>query len=404
MRIPGSKSYTNRALIMAAYAKGVVRLRDPLYSDDTQAMVECLRALGLRINVAPDALEVVGDIGCIRDQHYVLNGIDSGTTVRFLLPLLCIVPGVKILTGNPRLRERPIRDLVDALRSLGAEIRYCETEGQLPVEVSSSSLTGSFVLLKGDVSSQFCSGLLLTAPYFREGLNIQIVGRLISKPYVDMTIHCMREWGVEVAVNEGNYRVASKPYDKTEYGIEGDFSSAAYFFAMAVMTQSTVFIENLNPRSYQADRKFLRILEQMGNVVIYEEQGVRLMGKQIVPLEVDMEDCPDQVMTLAVIAAFARGVTKISGVRSLRVKETERVIALKNELGRMGIRTEDTADTLTIYGGDPVTASIHTYNDHRMAMAFAVAKKRLPDLEICEPEVVSKTFPTFWELWKTTSF
>ena len=183
-----------------------------------------------------------------------------------------------------------------------------------------------------------------------------------------------------------------------EYVIEGDFSSAGYFFAIAALIQSTITVENLNPFSLQADRKFLDILEKMGNVITYGENEICVQGKQIIPLSVDMEDCPDQVMTLAVLAAFADGVTHISGVRSLRYKETERVLALKKELGKMGIKTEDTYDTLTVYGGSPHAAEIDTYNDHRMAMAFAVATMRLEGMSIRHPEVVNKTFPTFWEV------
>ncbi len=218
-----------------------------------------------------------------------------------------------------------------------------------------------------------------------------------------MTLSSMQDWGVKVVVQEdGSYfTLKHQRYRKKEYVIEGDFSSAGYFFAIAALTKSTITLENLNPSSAQADRKFLDILAKMGHIVSYEENGVRVQGKQIVPLTIDMEDCPDQVMTMAVLAAFAKGTTKISGVRSLRVKETERVLALKNELGKMGIRTEDTHDTLTIYGGAPHAAEIDTYNDHRMAMAFAVAGTYLPGMVIRHLEVVNKTFPTFWKLLRS---
>lgn len=383
IQIPGSKSYTNRALILAALTEGSVTLKNPLYSDDTEAMIDCLRTLGLQIDTELDQIRVHNSIDSVEDKNYELYARDSGTTVRFMLALLCIVPGVKILQGSKRLNERPIQDLVDALRELGAAIEYCEKEGQLPVKVTSSALTGNSVHLKADVSSQFYSALLLISSRVKR-LTIHTVGPLISKPYIDMTTHCMQEWK-----------------HKQEYVIEGDFSSAGYFFAIAALTQSTLTVENLNPSSAQADRKFLDILMQMGNTVSYEKNAVCIHGKHILPLDVAMEDCPDQVMTLAVLAAFAQGVTRISGVRSLRVKETERVMALKKELGKMGIRTEDTHDTLTIYGGSPRAATIDTYNDHRMAMAFAVAGMRLPDMVIRHPEVVHKTFPTFWDVLRS---
>ncbi len=368
---------------MAALAKGPITLKHPLYSDDTEAMMGCLRTLGFEIRKNPDQIIVRGDIAHIEDKHYELYAHDSGTTVRFILALVCIVPGVKTIRGSKQLNERPISDLVDALRHLGALIEYCDKEGQLPVKVSSSSLKGTSVDLKGDISSQFYSALLLISPYIPGKLDIHLTSPLISKPYVDMTLQCMHEWK-----------------GKTEYVIEGDFSSAGYFFAIAALTQSTITVENLNPSSAQADRKFLNILAKMGNIVTYQENAICVQGTPILPLDIDMEECPDQVMTLAVLAAFAKGTTHISGVRSLRVKETERVLALKNELGKMGIRTQDTHNTLTIYGGNPHAAAIDTYNDHRMAMAFAVAGMHLPGIVIHHPEVVNKTFPNFWETLK----
>lgn len=397
VRIPGSKSYTNRALILAVLAKGPARLKNPLYSDDTEAMIECLRALGWRVETHPE--EIIVHAHSLWDKSYDLFARDSGTTIRFMLALLCIVPGVKTIRGNQRLNERPISDLVDALRELGAQIKYCEKEGMLPVKIESSSLSGATVHLRGDKSSQFCSALLLIAPCLASGLTIHIQGPLISKPYVEMTVHCMREWGVEVFILEdGSYVVPGhQTYRKSEYVIEGDYSSAGYFFAIAALTHSTITLENINPASAQADRKFLAILEKMGTIATGGENKISVQGKGVVPLHVDMEDCPDQVMTLAVLAAFAKGVTHITGVRSLRYKETERVAALKTELWQMGIRTEDTRDTLTIHGGNPHPAEIDTYNDHRMAMAFAVAGMRLEGMLIRHPEVVNKTFPTFWD-------
>ncbi len=395
LRMPGSKSYTNRALIMAALTKGSVCLQNPLYSEDTEAMIDCLRTLGLKIETEPNQILVHGDVHCIAEKQYQLFARDSGTTVRFMLALLCIVPGVKIIQGSPRLNERPISGLVDALRELGAAIEYCGQENHLPVKISTSSLRGDSVHVQGNISSQFCSALLLISPYLRQGLTIHIADPLVSKPYIDMTVNCMHEWGVGVS---GRYLIPPRQsYRKTQYVIEGDFSSAGYFFAIAALTRSTLTVENMHPFSAQPDRKFVEILARMGNLVRYEKNSVRIQGQQILPLDVDMEDCPDQVMTLAVLAAFAKGTTRIAGVRSLRVKETERVAALKNELGKMGIRTEDTHDTLTIYGGSPRAAEIDTYNDHRIAMAFAVAGAYLPGIVIRHPEVVNKTFPTFWE-------
>jgi len=399
VEIPGSKSYTNRALVMAALTKGPVTLHNPLYSEDTEAMIACLKTLGLQIETLSDRIIVHDDISKVQNKSYELFVKDSGTTIRFLLALVCLTPGTKVLRGNTRLNERPISDLVDALRLLGANIEYLEKEGQAPLNIHPSILySGSEVTLNASMSSQFFSALLMIAP-FLNGLKIRLQGDLISKPYVDMTIQAMHDWGINVSqMEDGGYHIPKGQfYQKRQYVIEGDFSSAGYFFAIAALTQSVLTLKNLNPASAQADRKFLNILAKMGNKIIMNDHGITIMGKQILPLTLDMEDCPDQVQTMAVLAAFAKGVTKITGVRSLRLKETERVEALKNELAKMGIKTEDTHDTLTIYGGNPQAATIDTYGDHRMAMAFAVAGTKLSGMKICHPEVVNKTFPKFWD-------
>ncbi len=398
IEIPGSKSYTNRALVMAALTKGPVTLLNPLYSDDTEAMIACLRTLGLRIETLPDQLIVYDDISIIQNKSYELFVEDSGTTARFLTALLCLVPGAKVIRGNARLNERPINHLVEALRQLGAEIDYLEKEGQFPLKILSSTLYGGEVTIDSSMSSQFLSALLMISPLLN-GLKIRPNGASISKPYIAMTIGAMQEWGVDVLqTKEGGYEIPSgQHYQKKHYLIEGDFSGAGYFFAIGALTQSTITLTNLNPHSAQPDLKFLNILERMGNTIKITDKGISIMGKQILPLPLNMEDCPDQVQTMAVLAAFAKGVTTISGVRSLRVKETERVQALKNELAKMGIKTKDTHDILTIYGGDPHAATIDTYGDHRMAMAFAVAGTKLSGMKINHPEVVKKTFPRFWD-------
>lgn len=392
IEIPGSKSYTNRALVMATLTKGPVILRNPLYSEDTEAMISCLRSLGIRIEIFPDRLIVHDDLSMIKKGSYDLFAHDSGTTLRFLLAFLCLVPGVKTIKGNPRLNERPIKDLIDALRSLGAEIE------EAPLRIVSSNLTKHEVTVSGALSSQFISALLMISPLLN-GLELRVTGESISKSYIDMTVDMMKQWNVNVLEPEnGVYQVPSgQNYEKKEYRIEGDFSSAGYFFAMAALNASTVTLKNLNPLSAQPDRQFLSILQKMGSQVIAGDHEITLRGKGVSPLNVDMEQCPDQVQTLAVLAAFAKGITKISGIRSLRHKETERVVALKNELAKMGIKTEDTHDTLTIYGGNPKSAQIETYGDHRMAMAFAVAGTQLPEICIKNPEVVNKTYPEFWD-------
>ena len=397
--VPGSKSYTNRALLLASLTRGPVELLHPLYSGDTEAMINCLKVLGIEIEKEPDRIVVHGDLFSIRDQCYELNVQDSGTSMRFLLAALCLTKGCKIIGGTKRLNERPIQALVDALCKLGAWIKYLGPLSTAPLQIESKTLICSKeVLLDASISSQFLSALLMIAP-FLNGTEISLQGPLISSAYVDMTMQMMQEWGGEVTRTNGRYVVKSlQCYQMQRYAIEGDFSSASYFFAIAALSGSAITVCNLNPKSLQADASFLKILEQMGNQVIWGKHEVTVRGRGIQAALLDMEICPDQVQTMAVLAAFAHGKTVLSGVRSLRVKETERVIALKNELAKMGIQTEDTYDTLTIYGGNPCPATIETYDDHRMAMAFAVAGTKLEGMRICRPEVVNKTFPTFWDV------
>lgn len=396
--VPGSKSYTNRALILAALTKGSVTILHPLFSDDVDAMLSCLKTLGIRCIVKKDRIIVSGDISDVRDDTYTLNVRFSGTTIRFILALSVLVPGIKIIKGEKNLNARPIKVLVDGLRQLGADIEYLGEIGFPPLKVTYRPLTGNIVCLDGDVSSQYFSALLMIGPCMG-GIRINVVGNQISKPYIDMTADTMLQFGVQVSNN--HYRTyvvkSGQQYKKRSYTIEGDFSSAGYFFAIAVLTNSKITVKNLNPDSKQADIRFLKILERMGNKVFYEWDSVTITGSFLKSVTVNMEDCPDQAQTLAVLASFADGKSIIRGVRSLRIKETERVIALEKELKKMGIKTHSTLDTLTIYGGIPKPATINTYNDHRMAMSFAVAGVFLSGLTICDFEVVQKTFPQFWE-------
>ncbi len=399
LTIPGSKSYTNRALVLAALAPQPVRLEQPLLSDDTEAMIGCLRALGIEIRQESDALTVVGDVSQIADQAYTLDANLSGTTIRFLLAMACVMPGVQILTGGEGLLKRPIGDLVDGLRQLGADITYLGLEDFPPLRVNSTQLHGGTIQLDGSISSQYLSAILMIAPMISEHLRIDVTGKQISKPYVDMTIDTMAAFGVDMAeprpqaydINPG------QQYKCDTYVVEGDYSSAAYFFAMAALTSSTITVHNLKPHSVQADRKFLHVLQQMGNQVLYNDTSITVVGSGVKAMDFDMTDCPDQAMTAAVLAAFAPGTTILNGVQSLRVKETERVAALEAELAKMGIQTTSTHSTLTIHGGNPRPATIDTYGDHRMAMAFTVAGRKLPGMVINNPEVVSKTFPGFWD-------
>lgn len=400
--IPGSKSYTNRAVLIAAMIKGIVVIKNPLFSDDTLAMIHCLRTLGIEIDIKTDCIKVIGSLDDIKNGDYVLNAQLSGTTLRFLLPLLTIVLGTKILTGGEGLRKRPIKELVDALRTLGADIAYIDTPDYPPLRVTASTFRAQKIVLDGGVSSQYISALLMIAPLVSP-FTIEVHGVQISKPYIDMTIDIMKQFGVVVvseAINDmcHTYFVSGQQmYHAKKYVVEGDFSGAGYFFAIAALTRSTLKIKNLNPDSVQPDKKLLSVLEQMGSKIIYSKKAITIQGGGVKPMEIQVVDCPDQAQTLAVLAAFAQGSTTLLGVRSLHGKETERVVALEQELRRMQIGVVSTIDTMTITGGNPQPARIRTYGDHRMAMSFAIAGAQLHNMEICHPEVVTKTFPDFWK-------
>lgn len=395
--IPGSKSYTNRALILSALANSKVKILNPLISDDTKAVIHCLKKLGIKILVRNNFIEVLNHAP-IKDISYDLDANESGTTIRFMLALSTIIPGIKILSGKAGLNKRPIKELVEGLRQLGAKIEYLDKEGFPPIRVSPSKLKPGIIKIKGDISSQYISALLMIAPIVGK-ITIEVIGKQISKPYIDMTIDTMKQFGV--IVSNKSYKTFTvsdnQKYKLNEYPVEGDFSSASYFFAIAALTKSTITVKNLNPKSKQADIEFLKILEKMGSKIIFGKDNVTIIGKGIKPVSANMQDCPDQIQTLSVLAAFANGITKISGIESLRIKETDRVKALTTELNKMGIKTTVTKSALTIYGGNPEPAQIDTSGDHRMAMSFAVASIKLPEMQINDPEVVNKTFPGFWK-------
>lgn len=403
IHIPGSKSYTNRALIMATLTLNPVIIKNALISDDTEAMISCLSELGIRIEKKGTDIHVLGDIRDVQEREYHLHARISGTTIRFIIALASVIPGVKHITGHEGLNKRPIGILVEGLRQLGADISYTDIEGYPPITINSNSFSRDSTSLHGDVSSQYFSALLMIAPAVG-GLTIHVEGNQISKSYIDMTIDMMKEWGVRVINNDYKQYVIpqNETYQMHEYIVEGDYSGAGYFFAIAALSKSKLTLHNLNPQSAQGDRTFIHILEKMGNKIEYAGKSVTMIGNGVKPLTIDMEQCPDQAQTLSVLAAFADGVTTMTGVRSLRVKETERVKAVQQELAKMGIKSESPdEDTLIVYGGNPLPATIDTYGDHRMAMSFAVAGSVLKGMKINNPQVVQKTFPGYWDALHT---
>ncbi len=405
--IGGSKSYTNRALIMASLGNGKSTLSSISMSDDSEILVQALRQLGIEIfQVDKETLEVTGNGGNFLNHNTSINVGHAGTAMRFLTALCSLVPGSVVLDGSSRMRERPIQDLVQALRKLGTEISYLENDGFPPIKILGGSHTSSKVSISGKVSSQFITALLLVSPALKNGLEITVEGEQISRSYIDMTIDGMKSFRVEVS-NDDYKKYAVKPgqhYQGTQYQVEGDASGASYLFAIAAVSGSTITVENCNPSSAQGDIHFPDILEKMGCKVVKNsiKNTITVTGpKQLHGVSIDMSLMPDTAQTLAVVAAFAKGSTKITGLSTLKVKETDRLEAVKNELKKMGILCDVTSDSLTIVGGKPNGALIQTYKDHRMALSFSVAGSVIPDMRIENPSVVNKSFPGYWKILET---
>lgn len=402
----GSKSYTNRSLIIAALASGVSNLSMASISADTEAMSQALRLLGVSIEEETGpygtTLIVEGTGGALNPYHGEINVGPAGTTMRFLTALCGAIPGIDVvLSGTERMHARPIKELVTVLRSLGAEIDYLGSEGCPPLRVRSRThLKGGTIQMNGTVSSQFISAVLLTAPLHTNKLIVEIEGEQISKSYIDMTLQSIQEFGV--TINNDSYRryvcAAEQKYQSRVTQIEGDASGASYLWGLAAISGGKVTVKNVNPQSAQGDIHFPEVLMRMGCSVSSDSRSITVVGSKVLKgIEIDMSNMPDVAQTLAVIAAFAQGDTIMRGLSTLRVKETDRIAALHTELEKVGISSDSGPDYLIVHGGTPHGARIATYEDHRMAMSFAMMGARVPGIEIEEPNVVEKSFPTFWD-------
>ncbi|WP_165071479.1 3-phosphoshikimate 1-carboxyvinyltransferase [Paludisphaera rhizosphaerae] len=403
VRVPGSKSLTNRALIVAALAKGESVLTGALDSEDTRVMVDALKKLGVGVehDVASSTIRVSGCSGRFPAAEADMYVANSGTTLRFLTAALTVGKGKYRVDGTPRMRQRPVEDLLQALNGLGAFTKSELETGCPPVLVTADGLDGGFAFVRGDVSSQFLSGLLMAVPYAREETVVEVEGTLVSKPYVEMTLAVMREFGYE-AENRKYRRFILKPgrYDGRNYPIEPDASAASYFFALAAITGGSVTVEGLGSSSVQGDMQFVDVLEHMGCKVERESHRTTVTGGPLRSVDVDMNAISDTVMTLAVVALFADGLTRIRNVGHIRHKETDRIAALAAELRKLGAVVDEQPDGLLIIPPAPdalTPASIKTYDDHRMAMSFALAGLKIPGVVIQDPGCVAKTYPNYWD-------
>ncbi|HSW47727.1 MAG TPA: 3-phosphoshikimate 1-carboxyvinyltransferase [Candidatus Saccharimonadales bacterium] len=400
--IPGCIGYTIRALNIAAMTSGSVKILNPLKSDDIYSMVNALKSLGIEIIESENNFTVIGDISDIKNKNYTIDIGLSGRTARTLLALLCIVPGEKVLTCHEEFKKRPVGDLVEGLRQIGAKIEYLEKENHLPVKISDTYLNSGTISMNGELSSQYFSALMMIAPIVGDMI-INVNGNQSSKPFIDMTIDIMKNFGIKIENN--NYKhykiVTGQTYINPEnYLVEPEATSASYFWAMAAITESKIKVLNLGPNSRQGDIKFVDVLEEMGCKINKntEENWIEVEGsRELKSTNADMNDTPDLVPTLAVVAAFAKGQTIITNIAHAKIKETDRIEAPKNELLKMGIIAESTDSSLIINGGSPLGSEIETYSDHRMAMSFAVAGTKIAGISINNPDVVNKSFPDFWK-------
>lgn len=393
--LPGSKSITNRALVCAALAEGRSEIHGALDADDTVAMVRSLRALGVGVDRSGDVLVVEP---AARFAHADVDANQSGTTARFLLPVLALDDQRRLLDGDAQLRARPMHPAFEALRALGVVVEEGGEPGHLPVAVQGPVRSGT-VSLSGDVSSQFLSGLLLAAPAVDGGLEVQVTTGLISRPYVDMTLAVMQVFGAEIDAAEDRWRVAPGRYRPTRYAVEPDASAASYAWAAALVTGGAVTVPGLHRGSLQGDVAFAEVLERMGAEVEWHDDAVTVRaGPTLRGIDVDMAHISDTVPTLAVLAALAEGPTTIRGVGFIRGKESDRIQAPVDELRRCGIDAETTFDGMVIRPGPVQPAVFESYGDHRMAMAFALLGLAVPGVEIRDPDCVAKTFPGYWDL------
>ena len=399
IRPPGSKSLTNRALVLAALADGTSLLTGVLYSRDTEVMVDSLRRLGFSIEQnAPEHLLIVrGEGGSIPAKAADLYLENSGTSIRFLTAFCAIGQGQYRLDGNERMRQRPIGDLLTALNRLGAQAQ-CEAATDCPpVIVVAEGLAGGTTALDTRLSSQFLSALLMAAPAARQTVEIQLAGPLVSEPYIDMTLGVMARFGVTVDHSQpGVYRIAPQSYQAGGYDIEPDASAASYFFAAAAITGGEVTVHGLTHYALQGDVKFVELLEQMGCRVDWDADAVTVRGGPLHGIDVDMNAISDTAPTLAAVAVFADGPTTISNVAHMRIKETDRIAAVVAELRRVGLTVDEHPDGMTIHPGPLRPAVIETYDDHRMAMSFALVGLRAPGICIANPGCTAKTYPGFF--------
>ena len=399
--LPGSKSYSNRALLTAALARGRSEITQALFSDDTRYMHRALEALGARVRADETAqsFSVDGVDGLFPASEATLEIGNAGTAARFLTAAVALGHGTFVIDGSPAMRKRPIQPLLDGLRALGVDAESRDGNGCPPVVVRANGLPGGRARMRGDISSQYFSALLMAAPYATCDVEIEVEGDLVSAPYVTRTLSTMDAFGVR-AERDGDrwFRVpAGQRYEARPYAVEPDASGASYFFAAAAVTGGRVVVPRLGSRSAQGDLGLLDVLARMGCDVTVEADVITVRGPaRLRGVDADFTRMGDVATTLMAIAPFADGPVTVRGIAQTHFEESDRPVAAATELRRMGLRVESTWDAVTIHPGAPQPCDVQTYDDHRIAMSFAVTGLRAPGIRIVDPGCVSKTFPEFF--------
>ncbi|MBI0156022.1 MULTISPECIES: 3-phosphoshikimate 1-carboxyvinyltransferase [Gilliamella] len=409
INLPGSKSVSNRALLLSALSQGKTRLTNLLDSDDVRYMLDALKALNIKYHLSDDRTicDIEGVGGKLHSAHPLELFLgNAGTAMRPLAAALCLADNNIVLTGEPRMKERPIGHLVDALRQGGAKIDYLENEGYPPLHIH-GGFTGGKIAVNGSVSSQFLTALLMAAPLASNDTEITIIGDLVSKPYIDITIKMMAIFGVSVINNQYQTFVikANQTYQSPgSYLVEGDASSASYFLAAAAIKGGTVRVTGVGKKSLQGDTQFAHVLEKMGAKITWADDYIECSRGELNGVDMDMNHIPDAAMTIATTALFADGTTTIRNIYNWRVKETDRLSAMANELRKVGATVEEGEDYISITPTAKLNhAEIKTYNDHRMAMCFSLVALSDTPVTILDPKCTMKTFPDYFEQFKRLS-
>lgn len=407
--VPGSKSMTNRALLMAALARGRTLLKGVLFSDDSRHFLDSLKSLGFNIEIDEPAREVsvTGLNGALPTTSGAVNVGSAGTAARFLTAMLALSNGTFTINASEQMKKRPMKPLFDVLAQMGAEITYLENEGFLPIKIrgiGADGEDGKMRRIKLDISesTQFLSALMLISPMIKQGLHIEITSERKDGSYIRITRKMMEQFGASAEFDGANYIMPSgNSYKAGTYQIEPDVSAACYFYAAAALTGGRAIVKNVTWECMQGDLKFIKLLEKLGCTVKDAEAGIEVTGAdggKINGITVDMKDFSDQTMTLAAIAPFADADIRIENVGHIRLQECDRLHAIASELAKLGIKCEEEPDAITIHPGAPKAGIVDTYDDHRMAMSFAIIGLKTPGIEIDNPMCCKKTFEEYFDV------